>query len=143
MNSEKTYDNYVNSGDLKYSSKDFLGAISDYTEVLRLIPSAKLFNKRGNAKMMILKFEDSLSDFDKAIEMDNNFGNAYYLRFIVKIFLNDYVGGRNDIKMAKKLDQENSWSYHSFSIFLIENPDINNSSDLKKDFLFKACPLIH
>jgi len=136
------HDKYIATADLRYASKDFLGAINDYTEALKQFSSARAFTKRGNAKMNLLDFEGSILDFDKAIELDRNFGNPYYLRFIAKAFLSDYAGGRDDIKTAKELDQENSWTYHTFSMFLLENPDIDINNDLKKDFITKACPLI-
>ena len=138
----REYDTYLATGDLKYTSKDFSGAIQDYTQALNIFSSATVFNKRGNAKMNLLTFEESVLDFTKAIELDSNLGNAYYLRFIAKIFLNDYAGARDDIKIAKQLDKDNSWMYHTFSMFLVENPEIENSNDLKRDFITKACPLV-
>jgi tetratricopeptide (TPR) repeat protein len=133
---------YIATGDLKYAAKDFSGAIQAYTQALIVSPSAKVFNKRGNAKMNLLLFEESILDFNNAIELDCNLGNSFYLRFIAKIFLNDFAGARDDIKIAKRLDKENSQMYHTFSMFLVENPEIENSNELKKDFITKACPLM-
>ena len=64
---------------------DFEGALSDYSESIRLHPdSAESFFNRGNTRMDLYKFEEAVGDYDRAFSLGSmsvlfNKGNALVL----------------------------------------------------------------
>lgn len=104
---------YQKQGREKFNSKDYEGAISDYSGAIRLNPkNPSNYNMRGNTKYRLNDYKGALDDYSKAIELcpkerDNNFPitsegiSAYYENSgDVKMELNDYSGAIEDFSKA-------------------------------------------
>lgn len=52
------------------------------------------------------KYAGALADFDKAIEINPRFANAYFLRGIIKTYCQDHKGASKDFEKAIVLDPE-------------------------------------
>ena len=76
---------FFNRANARAELQDFEGALSDYSESIRLHPdSAESFFNRGNAHMDLYKFEEAVSDYDTSISLGVsralfNKGNAFVL----------------------------------------------------------------
>jgi len=97
---------YYNRGINKRNLDNFTGAISDYTEALKLRPDyVKAFNNRGYAKMQIDDYNGAISDFTSAINYDNYNSEFTYMAFgnrgIAKLAIDQE--GCADIKKAMEL----------------------------------------
>src|ERR1017187_6064448 len=72
---------YLKVGDDKFRQKDFLGAINDFTQSLKIdstYTTAYFF--RGNAKYEIKDYKGAIADFTKLIVADNKDENVYLNR---------------------------------------------------------------
>ncbi|OFL94316.1 tetratricopeptide repeat protein [Fusobacterium sp. HMSC073F01] len=49
-------------------------------------------------------YEEAISDFTKAIELDSEFIFAYHKRGIAKYKLKNYIGANSDFKKANELN---------------------------------------
>ena len=70
---------------------------------LLLLASGEAFSQtaqdwfnRGSAKSNSGNFREAISDFDKVIQLDPNFEDAYYYRGMAKNSLQDYSGALID-----------------------------------------------
>ena len=64
---------YNNRGFLKYQLKDFRGAISDYSTVIKIDPTYPVpYYNRGLAKSKIKDFNGALNDYNNAIKLKPN-----------------------------------------------------------------------
>ena len=63
------------------------------------------YNNRGSAKANLKKYKEAIEDFDKAIEINPNFAEAYRGRARVKEILGDTEGARQDRKTADKIER--------------------------------------
>ncbi|MDE0316621.1 MAG: hypothetical protein OXM61_17180 [Candidatus Poribacteria bacterium] len=61
---------------------------------------AKVYNYRGIAKSKIGKYNGAISDYDKAIELNGAFFQAYYNRSISKGKIEKYFDALTDIELA-------------------------------------------
>ena len=85
-NSDCRYVNYMIDGYNKYSSKDYEGAISDYSYVIMLKPDfVDAYLSRGGCKGKIGDTVGAIADFTKAIELDPNNAYAYSNRGFAKL----------------------------------------------------------
>jgi tetratricopeptide (TPR) repeat protein len=62
-----------------------------------------IYNNRGNSKLKLDKLKDAIKDFDKAIELKNDFAIAYYNRGVAKLQSDDKNNACKDWQKAKKL----------------------------------------
>jgi tetratricopeptide (TPR) repeat protein len=70
---------YFDSGETFYSRGDYVTAIADFTEAIRLDPDyAAAYNKRGLAYHDGKKdYDRAIADYTQAIRLDPNYANAY------------------------------------------------------------------
>ncbi len=59
---------------------------------------------RGIKNFNFKNYAAAIADFDKAIEINPKYANAYYFRGIAKFYCYDHVGGMVDCKKAIELD---------------------------------------
>ena len=60
----KTAEQFVADGDLKFESKDFKAAVSDYTKAKKLEPkNPDIYYNRGLAEVFLNKISAALEDF--------------------------------------------------------------------------------
>lgn len=98
---------------IKYSLRDFQGAIKDLDQAIILTPNdAKLYYNRG-----CIKFEDwdsrgALQDLDKAFALGlSPDADAYYQRGMTKDSLHDYQGAIQDYNKVIELDPNDDNAY--------------------------------
>lgn len=97
---------YYNRGIDKVAINDSAGALSDWSEAIKLQPDyANAYNNRGYLKLRMKDYTAAIEDLNKAIELDNYktvlttlaFGN----RGVAKLYLNQ--DGCEDLKESIKL----------------------------------------
>lgn len=68
---------FNNRGFLKYKAVDFDGAITDYTESLKLDTSSCItYYNRGTVLYRLSKYDDAIMDMKKALSLDPSFEPA-------------------------------------------------------------------
>ena len=85
----------------KYDSKDYSGAISDYTKVIQIKPNyAHAYQNRGLARYELKDYSGAISDYTKAIQINTNDVDAYQNRGLARYELKDYAGAKSDYSKA-------------------------------------------
>jgi len=105
MNAEE----YLKHGDKNFSERNFNGAISDFSEVIKLDPANPFaYYRRGLSYHNTKEFDLAIADFTKAIQIEpNKFGNFYFDRCGAYIYKGDTNMAISDIEMASKIDPQN------------------------------------
>ena len=68
----------MDKGLSKHKSKDYYGAIADYTKAIELKPDYPLFYYyRGLSKSWLKDYQGAIIEYTKAIELDPDFAVAY------------------------------------------------------------------
>jgi len=111
---------YSKQGDEKYNREDYSGAISEYTNAIRLNPNdPSTYNSRGRSKYSLEDYTGAIEDFSRAIELcpkENTYQwnfpikkeeiARYYLnRAYCKLLLNDYQGVIDDVSNSSEWDR--------------------------------------
>jgi tetratricopeptide (TPR) repeat protein len=73
---------YNNRGMGFEKTGDYGRAIADYTTATNFQPTAGRLANRGNAYRLERKYDLAFADFNRAIQLDPRFGDAYYNRAI-------------------------------------------------------------
>ena len=99
-----------NRGNIRLALGDPEGAIRDQTKAIEISPEdLDPYLNRGIFKTEILQDHyQALKDFNKAIELNLKYSNAYYYRSLAKKKLGDISGYKDDIKFAASLGHEDS-----------------------------------
>jgi len=79
--------------------------ISDYLPINKY-RLAKAYELRGNSKMRLNSYRESIIDFSKAIEIDPKDSYLYFWRGFAYEFLEEYTNAVKDLKIARQLDPE-------------------------------------
>ena len=83
---------YFNRGKERGNSKDYSGAISDFTNAIRIKPDyAYAYYNRGFSKNKLKDYLGAIADYTKTIELDPNYALAYSNRGYSKDNLEDLV----------------------------------------------------
>ena len=79
--------------------------ISNYLPInkYRLV---KAYELRGNSKMRLNSYRESIRDFSKAIEIDTKNSYLYFWRGFAYEFLEEYPNAVKDLKISQQLDPE-------------------------------------
>ena len=132
----QTAEEYYNQGYAKFESKDYSGAIADYTKAIELNPKYTfVYYNRGLAKNLLKDFRGAKVDFTKAIEIDPADAKLYGNRGIAKANLKDYQGAIVDYTKAIELDSAYALAYHNRGIakYRLPVPDLDGAClDLSK-----------
>lgn len=103
----QTADEYLKSGIEKHNSKDFDGAIKEYSKAIKEDKNLKIgYFNRGVCELGLKDFKSAKKDFDKTIELDPNFIKAFYSRASVYISQEKYVEALPDLDKTIELDQK-------------------------------------
>jgi len=89
-------------------------AIDDFTEALRLNPTANVYYLRGHCYAEQEKFKDAINELNKAIGMQRDFLDALAERGRVYEKLGDYVNAEED----------------HIAIFMLDNDDTDNETKI-------------
>lgn len=94
---------YTCRGNVKMFSKDFEGAKDDYSKVIELKPNDTTYFVRGSAEYRLKDYIGAFRDYNEAIKRNPNYGEAYYGRGILKVYLHYNESGCLDLVKAKNL----------------------------------------
>lgn len=96
---------YFSKGNSKFDTKDFIGAISDYSLAIdQNSRFAEAYSNRGLCKDNLMDYKGAIADFTKAIEINPKYASAFFNRGVTKYKLKDYIGAMSDYNMALKLN---------------------------------------
>ncbi len=100
---------YMKNAKEHYDIDYFLGSIEEYTNALELNPEIiEAYEYRGRSSHELLRFEDAIKDFTKAISMDDKNDLYYELRSTSYLGLSmDFFGGRSQEYYALSIDDAN------------------------------------
>lgn len=104
---------YSTIGMEKYQSKDYAGAISDYTSGLAVDPlNDILFSLRGVAKIDSHDFSGAIADFTQAIQLNQQSAEAYCNRGRAFLHKKEYDKAIADESRAIQLDAKYDEAYY-------------------------------
>ena len=119
---------YKNSGNDKLDNEDYKGAISDFTEAIKINPKdPDAYKGRGIAKSNLEDDKGAISDFNKAIEINPEDGDAYYDRGYSKEMLKDFKGALSDYNKATEFIPENADLYMDLHFLKISLEDFKGA----------------
>ena len=108
----KTASALFESGNAKYFSKDYRGAIDDFDHAIQLDPNyAQAYNNRGNAKFKLQDHRGAIADYDRAIQLDPNSAATYYNRGLVNRDISNTSAAVRDFTRARDLYQAQGNTY--------------------------------
>jgi tetratricopeptide (TPR) repeat protein len=88
-------------GSQKVASKNYAGAIEDFTNAIIADPGFKqAYENRGVAKFYLDDFNGAMEDYSKALEIDPKDYTTFGRRGWVKFYLHDYTGAISDLDKA-------------------------------------------
>ena len=98
---------YLDKGNLKADLNDFVGAIEDYTNAIRINPQfGTSYSSRGSSKFNINNFLEAIEDFTKAIEINIIDSASYCGRGASKHMISDYFGAIEDYTKAIEIERQ-------------------------------------
>lgn len=142
----KDADVYYNRGVAKTNQQDYIGAIEDYNQAIKIDPkSADIFVNRGYAKAKLQDFTGAIQDSTKAIELNPKDVFAYDNRGFFKANLQDYAGAIEDYNQAIKINPKYAMAYHNRGVakyFLNDKvgalKDLRNAGELGDATAYEA-----
>jgi len=101
----QTADEYLKSGIAKHNTKDYEGAIKEYSKAIKVDKNFRdgYFN-RGVCELALQDFKAAKKDLDKTIEIDSTFVKAYYSRATVMVSQQKYTEALPDLNKTIELD---------------------------------------
>jgi tetratricopeptide (TPR) repeat protein len=101
----QTANEFLQSGITKHNSKDFEGAIKDYTKVIKEDKNLKdAYFNRGVCEQALKDNKSAKKDFDKAIELDPKFAKAYYSRATLSVSNEKYLNALADLDKVIEIE---------------------------------------
>ena len=105
---------YFMWGNTKYYLGDYKGAITDYTQAIRLNPDyADAYYNRGNVKYHLGQHFAAIADYDIAIRLNPDDADAYYNRGLAKHHLGQHFAAIADYDIAIRLNPDYAKAYSS------------------------------
>jgi tetratricopeptide (TPR) repeat protein len=109
----KDANSYYYRGVSKNESKNYKGAIIDFTKALNLDPRYNLaFNSRGFSKLALGDYKGAIEDYTKSIELNPTDEVVFYDRGTCKVKLKDYNGAIEDFTKVIELSQNDADTYY-------------------------------
>ncbi len=68
------------NGEKHMQLKNYAMAYKSFSEAIKLKPTSKYYCRRGACLMLQKKLDEASKDFDKAIALDKNYAEAYFLK---------------------------------------------------------------
>jgi tetratricopeptide (TPR) repeat protein len=101
----QTANDYLQSGIEKHKSKDFEGAIKDYTNAIKIDKNLRDgYYNRGVCELVLQEFKEAKNDLDKTIEIDPKFVDAYYSRASVLVSQKKYREALPDLDKTIEIE---------------------------------------
>jgi tetratricopeptide (TPR) repeat protein len=106
----QTAEEYYNIANNKSDSKDYQGAIENYTKAIELNPNySEAYVNRGDTKTKIQDYQGAIADFSKAIELNPKNSDAYYNRGVSNSKLNQKESACLDWIKAEELGDTDAY----------------------------------
>jgi tetratricopeptide (TPR) repeat protein len=100
------------SANAKYKNRDYLGALTDYTQALRINPDDALaFCCRGVAYYRLGDEHNAIIDYNRSIEIDPTLAIAYYRRGFLQYLAKHYVMAIADYNKSIELNPNFALAY--------------------------------
>ncbi|WP_310484667.1 tetratricopeptide repeat protein, partial [Chamaesiphon sp. VAR_48_metabat_403] len=103
--------------------KQYPAAIKIYDKLIEDRPEAYVYLNRGIAKSARGDKQGAISDYNRSLNLNPNFTNAYTVRGLVKAELGDKQGALSDFGRAIKLNSNNISAYNSRGTFKLQLGD--------------------
>ena len=96
---------YLKNGITKHNSKDFEGAIKDYSKAIKEDGNLRdAFYNRGVCNQALKDNKSAKKDFDKTIEIDSKFAKAYYSRASLLVSDGKYLESLPDLDKVIEIE---------------------------------------
>ncbi len=135
---------YLTNGIVKIHKKKFKNAIEDLNRALDLaqgendkIFENKVYVNRGAAQQKLFEYDAALSDYSKAIELNDNNPNIFMYRGFLYYQKGNYEDALNDFNTVIEIDPENPFAYYNRGMIHTKQADEDKACE---DF-HKACEL--
>lgn len=104
--------NVLASANAKYKNRDYLGALTEYTEAIRIDPSNALaVCCRGVAYYRLGDKKEAMRDYTNAISIDPKLAIAYYRRGFLHYLAQDYPSAIADYNKSIELQPDFALAY--------------------------------
>jgi hypothetical protein len=100
----QTAETYNSKGDEYWDEQDYKTAITYYTKAINIEEKAIYYYNRGYAKDKLGQYEAAILDYDKAIQIDPNFKEAYINRAYTYFSLGQYEATIKDCDKCLAID---------------------------------------
>jgi tetratricopeptide (TPR) repeat protein len=132
-------------GEIRYAMKDYLNAVKDLDEAIKLMPAEKpdydSYRTRAKSKFMLKDFKGCINDWSVLIDADPKDEEAYTSRAAARINSGDNTAAIVDLDEAIKLNSKNpvSWCNRGVAKFANKNhvealKDIDQAIKIKFDY---------
>lgn len=105
---EEERPSYVELGDAAFEAGKFEEAVDFYTKRLDEMEGSSgraiVLNRRGRAYLSQMRYDDALTDLDRAVALSPGYKDAYYIRALVLLDLGRYSDAVRDTESAIKID---------------------------------------
>lgn len=103
---------FVQAGDKKVESKDYAGAIADYTAAIQLSSdSISPYLKRAQCNVLLKKYDKAVTDYNKAIKIKPDTVKILYLRGLAYNAASNFKLAFEDFSKVVRLDPNNYDAY--------------------------------
>jgi tetratricopeptide (TPR) repeat protein len=101
----------------KQEQEDYSGAITDYTEFIKVHPNhLESYSNRGFAKAMQNDLQGALSDFDRVIELAPHNADAYNARGNVNAMAGNLTASIRDFNQSIRCNRDFADAYYNRAI---------------------------
>jgi len=128
-------DFYYIRGVINNSREKYVKALDDFDRGINLKPASYLYKYymgRGVSHLNLVEYDQALSDFSSALDLNDTLASAYHSRAMANYELKDYSAAVNDFLKALNNSQGNSALYFNLGMSYYR---LNEKS--------KACPYFH
>lgn len=114
MDTSKAYEELYNEGMVEFLGNNFDKCVMILSQAADLDNSNKLvYVSRGAAYLRLNRAEEALTDFNRAIEIDDRYARAFHLRGLVEEMRGDDTKALADLTRAIEIDPEYGAAYNS------------------------------
>lgn len=107
MNGNTYMEAFLNRGLTKKMLGDFGGALADLNQAIEEFPrNGELRKNRGNLQLLYGLHRKAIDDYTKAIELNNDYAEAYYNRGLAFLLLHDKISACSDLDRSAGLGYE-------------------------------------